>query len=125
MSEIELLPCPFCGSAAEIHVMNMVVGQVANIRCSSCIASNVIFCEPSYNGDIAKDAADAWNKRVMANGVTDQTRLEAFLKLFPNAKLDKNGLPDFCPQAIDNNTSCIGNSCEECEKKYWNAKIGE
>ena len=56
---------------------------------------------------------------------TVKTRLEAFLKLFPKAHLDENGLPDFCPQAIDSNATCAGHSCEECVKEYWNAKIGD
>ena len=126
MSEVKLLPCPFCGNKAGISVVKTGIGQTATICCSACTARKVVFREPLYNGDIEKDATDVWYQRALAIPVdTEQTRLETFLKLFPSAHLDENGLPDFFPQALDRSVSCKGKECRKCVKEYWNAKIGD
>ena len=59
MSEIKLLPCPFCGSRAEIH--KMTNGQYY-VDCS--LDNGFCHVIPKTGGyDTPEEAAEAWNRR--------------------------------------------------------------
>ena len=53
-----LFPCPFCGSAAEVAILQRVpdVGDVYGAVCSSCCSVGKVFLNPF-------DAAEFWNTR--------------------------------------------------------------
>ena len=52
-----------------------------------------------------------------------KTRQSEFLKLFPRALKDLNGVPRLCPQEVDLSFPCPrivkNNPCANCRKKYW------
>lgn len=59
-----------------------------------------------------------------------ETRQDRFLKMFPNAWLDGDGIMDLCPKRIDTNythknNQCIDVDCDECKKAYWLAEVDE
>lgn len=55
------------------------------------------------------------------------TRQDEFLKMFPNAPKDKNGIMDLCPNCIDTTIECAHSAkyCDECCKKYWLTEVME
>ena len=54
-----------------------------------------------------------------------KTRQSEFLKLFPDAKIDEDGLLIWCPKAFESEASfhCLCRICKECRKKYWSEEI--
>lgn len=56
-----------------------------------------------------------------------KTRQDRFLKMFPNAPKDENGIIDLCPDCIDTNIKCFhsAKTCAECCKNYWLAEVDE
>lgn len=56
-----------------------------------------------------------------------QTRQSEFLKTFPNAKMDNDGVLVCCPNWADKNFRCNmdGKTCTECRKEYWLAEVDE
>lgn len=56
----EILPCPFCGEAAEVYRIN---GEF-NVACKSagCYFGNTTRSAP-FGYTYAKDAVDLWNRR--------------------------------------------------------------
>ena len=53
-----------------------------------------------------------------------RTYLTEFLEHYPNAELDKNGVPKICPHLLglkDSYDSCKGGDCAEC----WNQPLSE
>lgn len=54
-------------------------------------------------------------------------RQDRFLKMFPNAPKDENGIIDLCPDCIDTNIECFHSAkkCAECCKNYWLAEVDE
>lgn len=60
---------------------------------------------------------EAWGKENPA-----KTRQSEFLKLFPNAKLDSNGVLQICIEDIDGNFKCPAD-CASCRKRYWLKEI--
>ena len=51
-----------------------------------------------------------------------KTRQSEFLKMFPNAKLDYNGIIMICPVKIEQHKEaefCPGTFCTDCRKNYW------
>jgi Lar family restriction alleviation protein len=63
---IELLPCPFCGGAAQKKGFIMGPFDCMEIRCSVCGASP--YSNSSYHS--ADDAALKWNKRQLPRPIT-------------------------------------------------------
>lgn len=68
MSEIKLLPCPFCGGEAELD--NSVANAVS-VECTVCHASSPIFLRMS---DREQKAIESWNTRKPMERIL--TRLE-------------------------------------------------
>lgn len=56
-----------------------------------------------------------------------KTRQDRFLKMFPNAPKDENGIIDLCPDCIDTNIECFHSAkkCAKCCKNYWLAEVDE
>lgn len=54
-----------------------------------------------------------------------KTRQSKFLKMFPNASKDENGIINLCPNCIDTNIECFHSTkkCAECCKEYWLAEV--
>lgn len=62
-----------------------------------------------------------------------ETRQDRFLKIFPNAKTDSDGIIKIFPCSLEENIvttmpstcSYIHGSCNECRKEYWLAEVDE
>lgn len=62
-----------------------------------------------------------------------ETRQDRFLKMFPNAKTDSDGIIKILPCSLEENIvttmpstcSYIHGSCNECRKEYWLAEVDE
>ena len=56
-----------------------------------------------------------------------ETRQSKFLKRFPNAPKNENGILALCPNCIDTNVECFHSAkkCPECCKNYWFAEVEE
>lgn len=57
-----------------------------------------------------------------------KTRQSEFLKMFPDGKIDDNGIlaycpEDFSPEEIDYEYCHKYNKCEECRKDYWLTEV--
>lgn len=79
MSEIKLLPCPFCGGEAEFHRSLSVIGDIVTVRCKACQAktAGILFDAGKHQSDEEYDeAAEAWNNRKPVEDVLE--RLEEF-----------------------------------------------
>lgn len=49
-----------------------------------------------------------------------KTRQSEFLKMFPNAKIGRDGCIEVCPMGLDQRTKCDGSmSCVKCLKNFW------
>lgn len=57
-----------------------------------------------------------------------KTRQSEFLKQYPNADLDKDGILKVCPKIVEgssymNSQSCGSVPCAVCHKAYWLQKV--
>ena len=57
-----------------------------------------------------------------------KTRQSEFLNMFPNSKIDDNGVIVFCPSnflpKVERSSYCEKQkNCEECRKEYWLADV--
>lgn len=57
-----------------------------------------------------------------------ETRLSRFLKIFPNADRQPNGVSSIAPCKIDTNIECVQGmmgqpNCGKCKEKYWLEEI--
>ena len=61
MAEIKLLPCPFCGGKAKLHIEN----AGCYVRCKKCGAYGKIVSASFYYSaaDTADAAVESWNRR--------------------------------------------------------------
>ena len=75
MSEIELLPCPFCGGEAVVHVNDGV-----RVICRNCSATTKIlvdgFSQGKPNGSAIKSVINAWNTRKPMERIAEQLEEE-------------------------------------------------
>lgn len=82
---------------------------------------------------IDKCAANIWQNYSEAEFRMDEyldkhpikTRQMVFLKLYPNAKIDKyNEVIGICPCDLDAKYPCAQkNQCDECRKDYWLSEV--
>lgn len=79
MSQIKLLPCPFCGGEA---IINRNIVNVADVECTVCHASSPLFLCTS--GDMEQKAVEAWNTRKPMEKIVEQ--LEKSLLLVATSK---------------------------------------
>ena len=56
-----------------------------------------------------------------------ETRQDRFLKIFPNAKKDVDGILSICPLFTNKDFSCQEKEkrCSDCCKDYWLAEVEE
>lgn len=56
-----------------------------------------------------------------------KTRQSEFLKMFPNARTDVDGVLSICPQFANKDFSCQTSEkrCSDCCKEYWLAEVDE
>ena len=56
-----------------------------------------------------------------------ETRQDKFLKIFPNAITDNDGVLLGCPKHVDKDFRCATNGrfCTKCRKEYWLAEVEE
>ena len=58
-----------------------------------------------------------------------KTRQSEFLKMFPKAETDKNGILIFCPRKFDpeniNGVHCRKNGCVKCRNDYWKEEVSD
>lgn len=56
-----------------------------------------------------------------------KTRQSEFLKMFPKAKTDENGILIFCPRKFDpeniNSVHCHRHGCVGCRQQFWNEEV--
>lgn len=64
-----------------------------------------------------------------SHGINRKTRQSEFLKLFPRALKDLNGVLRFCPQEMDSSFPCPiivkRTPCANCRRKYWLEEVDE
>lgn len=55
-----------------------------------------------------------------------KTRQSEFLKIYPDARITKNGVIQICPNRIEKSKEfdCHVN-CHDCQKEYWLAEVGD
>lgn len=109
--------------------------------CKSCDACNE--CPLDYRNcgigkdcdDIMTDEPDIANE-IILNWCKEhpiETRQDRFLKMFPNAKTDSDGIIKILPCSLEENIvttmpstcSYIHGSCNKCRKEYWLAEVDE
>lgn len=55
-----------------------------------------------------------------------RTNKDVLLASFPNARMDKKGIPDMCPLALDSQYDCDAFvSCSLCKYTHWSAGVEE
>lgn len=55
-----------------------------------------------------------------------RTNKDALLAAFPNARVDKNGIPDMCPLVLNSQYDCNEfASCSLCKRTHWLAEVEE
>ena len=95
----------------------------ANTECADCPLKN-LHCglENADSEELAKinEIILNWCKEHPV-----KTRQDEFLKMFPNAKVDTNGILDACPYTLNTNNKCTANQYGECRKEYWLAEVEE
>lgn len=104
----------------------------AGDNCEHCPARSGKFCPISLcsttmnemygNEEKAVSIVEQWAKDHPV-----KTRQSEFLKMFPNAKTDENGILIFCPRKFDpeniNSVHCHRHGCVECRNDYWNEEV--
>lgn len=84
--------------------------------CKDCLLDQK--CRPSANVEPEEvvELVEEWAKD---NPV--KTRQSEFLKMFPDAKINDDGILAFCPGAFSQKEKYCHkyNKCEECCKDYW------
>lgn len=57
----------------------------------------------------------------------EKTRQSEFMKMFPDADLDKFGVINICPDSADKthhkDDFCFSSDCHECRKDFWLADV--
>lgn len=98
----------------------MCKSQNPNDECVGCPLEFFDEC----SGIESVDIVEKWSKEHPR-----KTRQDAFLKLFPKARVSDEGLIVINPCAIEHDLSvkCMGSgmSCRECRKKYWLGEADE
>lgn len=88
--------------------------------CKDCLLDQK--CRPSANVEPEEvvELVEEWAKD---NPV--KTRQSEFLKMFPDAKINDDGILAFCPGAFSQKEKYCHkyNKCEECCKDYWLTEV--
>ncbi len=88
--------------------------------CKDCLLDQK--CRPSANVEPEEvvELVEEW-----AKDHPIKTRQSEFLKMFPDAKINDNGILAFCPGAFSQKEKYCHkyNKCEECCKDYWLTEV--
>lgn len=90
--------------------------------CKDCLLDQK--CRPSANVEPEEvvELVEEWAKDHPL-----KTRQSEFLKMFPKAETDKNGILIFCPRKFDpeniNSVHCHRHGCVECRNDYWLTEV--
>lgn len=88
--------------------------------CKDCLLDQK--CRPSANVEPEEvvELVEEWAKDHPV-----KTRQSEFLKMFPDAKINDDGILAFCPGAFSQKEKYCHkyNKCEECCKDYWLTEV--
>lgn len=94
-------------------------------KCNQCVLLK--FCAEQRN--IFSNDIDKANEIILkwCKEHPIKTRQSEFLKMFPNAKTDADGVLSICPQFVNKDFSCQKSEirCSGCCKNYWLAEVEE
>ena len=100
--------------------------------CLDCSCRENAFCSSSnmLSDDEAQEMVS--NVEKWANEHPAETNQSKLLELFPNLKLNANGIVDYCPKAFGANCNCMGEyvshdgafvrDCFRCKNRFWNSE---
>lgn len=67
-----------------------------------------------------------WENSGAEKAKKKRTNKDALLAAFPNARVDKNGIPDMCPLVLNSQYDCNEfASCSLCKRTHWLAEVEE
>lgn len=101
-----------------------------NQRCEECpVYKNDMYCMVGFDDDSIKSIEETISKvEQWAKDHPVKTRQSEFLKMFPDAKIGKDGALIIYPCAIEKRLSgkkCGGIFCDDCRREYWLAEVTE
>lgn len=108
-----------------VKIANRICGNMEG--CSDCPFNNCSnsFCigdsfESISLAELEKavSIAEQWAKEHPI-----KTRQIEFMKMFPNAQLEKDGRPVICPHAIDEKWVCPTTNCKSCRTDFWDQEV--
>lgn len=90
-------------------------------KCDECPLDFINNGKRVFCIDLIKKYPDEANEIILkwCSSHPVKTRQEKFLEMFPNAKVDINGILNVCPNAINKDLECDIELCEFCRKNYW------
>ena len=106
-----------------------------NKYCRECPLSELNTNENLYCAEYLLKYPDKANEMILnwCKEHPAKTRQSEFLKMFPNARIDSDGVIGVAPCAIEkgelikNDSLCSAahgfNNCDECRKEYWLAEV--
>lgn len=94
--------------------------------CHDCILCD--FCEQDYGEQDRYQVAEQVVANVLkwAKEHPVKTRQSEFLKIFPNANLDDNGVLLIAPCDVyhqKQTSDCWGSGCDKCRREFWLKEI--
>ena len=110
--------------AIEYFKVKKRVCKSANYRCDKCFMASCVeeCCDLELNhSDEAISAMEQW-----AEEHPQKNRQGEFLKMFPNAPLDRSSIVELCPKATEGVGYCnrgISMECVVCRREYWGKEI--
>lgn len=97
--------------------------------CSACPVWREGCCMVGFDDDSVKNIEETISKvEQWAKDHQVKTRQSEFLKMFPDAKIGKDGALIIYPCAIEKRLSgkkCGGIFCDDCRREYWLAEVTE
>ena len=98
--------------------------------CENCLAKVERFCPVQLSNTVPykmqgneENAVSVVEKWAKDNPI--KTRMTEFLKMFPEATIAGDGVPDADPCDVDRKLSdpCSNTSCEKCRREFWLKEI--
>lgn len=88
--------------------------------CKDCLLDQKCRQSANVEPEEVVELVEEWAKEHPA-----KTRQSEFLKLFPDAKINDDGILAFCPGAFSQKEKYCHkyNKCEECCKDYWLTEV--
>jgi hypothetical protein len=98
----------------------MCTTNASLLACDKCKASDCCLYGKSANPEKLVEVVEEWTKEHQV-----KTRQSEFLRLYPRADKDINGVLALCPKYLDiKNDKCASyTACTYCRKDYWLTEI--